>query len=176
MAFQMKVIKGDITKLNVECIVNAANNQLTEGSGVCGAIYESAGWRHMQQACNSIGYCETGDAVITPGFNLPAKHVIHAVGPVYKDGQHNEPDLLKSAYLQSLRLAEDNTITSIAFPLLSTGMYHFPKVDAIKFAFEAIDDFKNETSGIIKDITICAYNDDDYTLINSVLMKRSVSS
>jgi len=107
-ATSIKIHKGDITKLKVDCIVNAANNELYGGSGVCGAIFEAAGYDDMTEACKKHGGCKTGKAVITPGFKLPAKHVVHAVGPIYRDGKGGEAKLLKGAYLEALRLAEEN--------------------------------------------------------------------
>ena len=136
-----EIIRADITKLEVDAIVNAANSHLLAGGGVCGAIFKAAGAAQLQSACNKIGYCDTGDAVITDGFSLPAKYVIHAVGPIWQDGNRSEPQLLYHAYSRSLGLAKKNNIESIAFPLISSGIYGFPKASALKIAVNAITDF-----------------------------------
>ena len=122
--------KTSITGLQVDAIVNAANSRLMNGGGVCGAIFQAAGAYELQAACNKIGKCNTGNAVITPGFKLPAKYVIHAVGPIWNGGAYNEAQLLYSAYKQSLKVAKENGIHSIAFPLISAGIYGYPKDEA----------------------------------------------
>lgn len=169
----VKVHKGDITKLNVDCIVNAANTELSAGSGVCGAIYDAAGFDDMSRACSAVGGCETGEAIITPGFNLPAKYVVHAVGPVYDARNSNMPELLKSAYLQSLWLAEENGAKSIAFPLISTGVYGYPKREAINIALEAIEAYQDESSTPVQEIIICTFNDRDTALLQLYLDYKS---
>lgn len=135
------VRKIDITKLNVDAIVNAANEGLWEGGGVCGAIFREAGSVELTKVCSGIGGCKTGAAVITPGFKLPAKFIIHAVGPVWHGGEHNEPKLLYSAYKQSLILAKENGCHSIGFPLISAGIFGYPKVQAWYNAIQACYDF-----------------------------------
>lgn len=134
----------DITELNVDAIVNAANSHLSEGGGVCGAIFRKAGSFELTEACSQIGFCETGNAVITPGFDLPAKYVIHAVGPIWYGGDENEAELLYSAYQHSLILAKQNSCRSIAFPLISSGIYGYPKKQAWEIALKACSDFINE--------------------------------
>ena len=129
-----EIIRADITKLEVDAIVNAANSHLLAGGGVCGAIFKAAGASQLQAACNKIGYCDSGDAGITDGFSLPAKYVIHAVGPIWQDGNRSEPQLLYHAYSRSLGLAKKHNIESIAFPLISSGIYGFPKASALKIA------------------------------------------
>ena len=133
--------KIGITKLAADAVVNAANTGLWHGSGVCGYIFQDAGVKEMTAACNAIGHCDEGCAVITPGFKLPAKYVIHAVGPRYKDGKHGEPELLYSAYKQSLLLAKENGLHSIGFPLISAGVFGYPKEEAWQKALEACQDF-----------------------------------
>jgi len=136
-----KIIQGDVTKMDVDAIVNAANTSLTMGGGVCGAIFLEAGPKELQEECDRIHMCPPGSAVITSGYKLKAKHIIHAVGPIWQDGQHHEEALLRSAYLSSLKLAKDKNLESIAFPLISSGIYGYPKEDALRVAREAITDF-----------------------------------
>lgn len=133
----------DLTKLEVDAIVNAANEKLLEGGGVCGAIFYKAGSKEMNEECNKIGYCKTGDAVITPGFKLPAKYVIHAVGPIWNGGNKDEAKLLYSAYNNSLLLAKKHNIHSIGFPLISSGIYGYPIQNAWDVALKACLDFIN---------------------------------
>ncbi len=137
----IEIKKISITKLDTDAIVNAANEGLWEGGGVCGAIFREAGSAELTKACNAIGGCKTGNAVITPGFKLPAKYVIHAVGPRWSGGDHNEPELLYSAYKQSLILAKENGLKSIAFPLISAGIFGYPLEGAWKKAIQACSDF-----------------------------------
>lgn len=137
----LEIIRNDITKLKVDVIVNAANTALQMGGGVCGAIFNSAGKHDLQVECNGIGYCEVGQAVITRGYRLPAKHIIHTVGPVWHGGNNNELQLLSSCYTNSLLLAEKNHLQSIAFPLISSGIFGYPKDKALKAATLAIGDY-----------------------------------
>ena len=139
-----KIIRDDITKLRVDAIVNAANTSLQMGGGVCGAIFSAAGADRLQAACNNLAPIKTGEAVVTPGFNLPAKYVIHTAGPVYRDGRQGEETLLCSCYTNSLELAVKNNCESIAFPLISSGIYGYPKADALRVAITAIRDFIGE--------------------------------
>lgn len=137
----IRIQKIGITQPEVDAIVNAANEELYEGGGVCGIIFEAAGSFELTKACRAIGRCRTGGAVITPGFKLPSKYIIHAVGPVWSGGRNNEPHLLQSAYMQSLIAAKDNGCHSIAFPLISAGIFGYPKDQAWRVALQACDDF-----------------------------------
>ncbi|NLY73172.1 MAG: RNase III inhibitor [Tissierellia bacterium] len=135
------IVEGDLTKFEVDCLVNAANTGLRMGGGVCGAIFSRAGSRKMEEACSKLSPIKTSEAVITPGFNLKASQVIHAAGPIYKDGLSGERELLKNTYLNSLNLAEKEGCKSIAFPLISSGIYGYPKAEALEVAREAIEEF-----------------------------------
>jgi O-acetyl-ADP-ribose deacetylase len=137
---RMSIVEGDITKLDVDAIVNAANERLMRGGGVCGAIHEAAG-RELAEACRKIGGCPTGQARLTPGFELKAKYVIHAVGPIWDGGAHQEVVLLADAYRNSLELARQHKIASIAFPAISTGIYGFPVARATEIAVKTAADF-----------------------------------
>ncbi len=142
----IRIIQGDITTLAVDAIVNAANQVMLGGGGVDGAIHRAAG-RELYEACLKVPEvrpgvrCPTGEARITPGFRLPAKFVIHTVGPVYRDGQHGEPEKLAACYRNSLALAMENGCKSIAFPCISTGIYGYPKEEAAKIAVREVEEF-----------------------------------
>ena len=136
------IVGQDITKMKVDAIVNAANTDLQMGGGICGAIFKAAGAAQLQAACDKLAPIKTGEAVITPGFNLPAKFVIHAVGPIYRcQNAEQSEKLLRSAYTKSLRLAIENNCECIAFPLISSGIYGYPKDEALQVATAAIQDF-----------------------------------
>jgi O-acetyl-ADP-ribose deacetylase (regulator of RNase III) len=143
---RIKIIQGDITKLAVDAIVNAANQVMLGGGGVDGAIHDAAG-DELFEACLKVPEvrpgvrCPTGEARITPGFKLPAKFVIHTVGPVYRDGQHGEPEKLAACYRNSLALAAENGCNSIAFPCISTGIYGYPKEEAAQIAVREVRGF-----------------------------------
>ncbi len=137
------IVRQDITKMKVDAIVNAANTALQMGGGVCGAIYKAAGVQELQAACNKLAPIQTGEAVITPGFGLTAKYIVHTAGPVYSDGKHGEEELLYSCYTNSLKRALENGCKSVAFPLISSGIYGYPKVEALRVATAAIQDFLN---------------------------------
>lgn len=135
------IIRNDITKMHVDAIVNAANTALQMGGGVCGAIFHAAGASELRAACDPLAPIQTGEAVITPGFKLPAKYVIHTAGPVYLDGKHGEEKLLRECYHNSLKRAIENDCESVAFPLISSGIYGYPKAEALRVATSAIQDF-----------------------------------
>lgn len=137
----LEIVRNDITKMDVDAIVNATNPQLKRGGGVCGAIFEAAGSYELQKACNDIGECPTGQAVITDGFKLAAKYIIHTAGPVWSGGNNGEASLLKESYKNSLELAAKHQCESIAFPLISTGIYGYPKEKALQIAIMTISEF-----------------------------------
>ena len=137
----ISIIRQDITKMQVDAIVNAANTELRMGGGVCGAIFKAAGAHELQTACDRLAPIHTGDAVITPGFQLSAKYIIHTAGPVYRDGRHGEEEQLRSCYINSLKRALENECSSVAFPLISSGIYGYPKADALRVATAAIQNF-----------------------------------
>lgn len=145
-----RIIRDDITKLDTDAIVNAANSRLLAGGGVCGAIFSAAGEAELQRECNKIGYCGIGEAVITKGYNLKAKYVIHTVGPIYGQDPKNEENQLYSCYKSSLELAKKERLNSIAFPVISSGIYGYPKAEAIKIATRAIKDFLEDN-----DMEVC---------------------
>lgn len=138
----LQVINKDILKLNVEAIVNAANVDLIEGGGICGQIFKAAGSKDLQKACDKLSPIKTGQAVITDGFNLRQKYIIHTAGPIYKEIYKEVcRKLLRDSYMNSLKLAKENNIKSIAFPLISTGIYGYPENEAFIVAKSAIDEF-----------------------------------
>lgn len=138
---KIEIRRIGITKLDTDAVVNAANSGLWEGGGVCGYIFRDAGSAEMTAACRKIGRCDEGSAVITPGFRLPAKYVIHAVGPVWQGGNSGESRLLYGAYEKSLLLAKENGLHSIGFPLISAGIFGYPKDKAWRKAIQACRDF-----------------------------------
>ncbi|MBQ3455570.1 MAG: macro domain-containing protein [Synergistaceae bacterium] len=152
----LRIIKADITALNVDVIINAANKTLLGGGGVDGAIHKAAGPGLLEE-CKTLGGCPSGGAKITKGYNLPAKHVIHAVGPRWSGGNHGEEGLLRSCYINSLRLAEKYGCRSAAFPVISAGVFRYPKADALRIAVEEMRGF---LEGHDMDITIAVLDDD----------------
>ncbi len=137
----IEIRKTGILDTEAEAVVNAANEWLQAGGGVCGVIFSAAGMRQLQQACDAIGHCDTGSAVITPGFNLKAKYIIHAVGPQWRGGDHHEPQQLYGCYRKSLELAGENGIRSVCFPLISSGIFGYPVDKAWRKALQACLDY-----------------------------------
>ncbi|WP_413668783.1 O-acetyl-ADP-ribose deacetylase [Mucilaginibacter sp. Mucisp86] len=167
----IELVQGDITKIKADAIVNAANTSLMGGGGVDGAIHR-AGGPEILEDCRKIvarqGGCKTGEAVITTGGKLPAKYVIHTVGPVYNSGKRGEDELLRSAYSNSLKLAAENNVRSIAFPNISTGIYRFPKDKAAAIAVKAVNEFLAEDKVVEKVIFVC-FDNENYDLYNKLL-------
>lgn len=155
----INIRKISITDLSADAVVNAANTGLRAGGGVCGYIFRGAGAARMTEACNEIGHCDEGSAVITPGFDLPAKYVIHAVGPVWMGGENGEPEVLYSAYKSSLHLAKENGLHSIGFPLISAGIFGYPAELAWERAISACRDFIRENEGYEMEITFAVLDD-----------------
>jgi O-acetyl-ADP-ribose deacetylase (regulator of RNase III) len=168
---KIEVMQGDITKLKVEAVVNAANTTLLGGGGVDGAIHRAAGPQLLEK-CKTLGGCKTGDAKITKGYHLPAAYVIHAVGPVWSGGLRGELEMLKSCYRRSLEIAHQKGIKTIAFPCISTGVYHFPKERAAHIAVETVRDGLKKMTNIEKVIFVCFLNE-DYQIYQSLLKTDS---
>lgn len=159
--------RGDITKLEVDAIVNAANKTLLGGGGVDGAIHRAAGPELLEE-CRQLNGCETGNAKITKGYQLPAKFVIHTVGPVYNGGKYNEAEKLASCYQRSLEIAVDNNIESVAFPNISTGVYGYPKAEAAQIAIQTVKAFL-ETHNQPKEVIFCVFDDENYSLYEGLI-------
>lgn len=168
---EIRIERGNIVEADADAIVNAANDGLRAGGGVCGAIFEEAGYDDMKAACRAIGHCDTGDAVITPGFALKAKHVIHAVGPVWHGGDHGEAELLASCYGRAIDLAVENGCASIAFPLISSGIFGYPKEGAWRVALGACVEKLGQLGDRGPDVTFCVISDPSYELGNRMLEK-----
>jgi len=170
---KIELIKGDITKIKVDAIVNAANSSLMGGSGVDGAIHRAGGPSILEE-CRMIvakqGSCKTGDAVITTAGNLPAKFVIHTVGPVWNGGKKNEAVLLAACYQNSLKLAIENKLSSIAFPNISTGIYGYPKEEAAKIAINTVTEFLGQNDSITKLYFVC-FDEENYQLYDSLIQQ-----
>lgn len=168
----IKLIKGDITKINTEAIINAANTSLLGGSGVDGAIHKAGGkiiLEECQKIRNKQGGCKVGEAVITSAGELPAKYVIHTVGPVWNGGNNNEESLLSLAYYNSLKLAVEHNIKTIAFPNISTGIYRFPKERAALIAINIVTNFIKDNN--IENIVFVCYDDENYNIYYNLLKK-----
>ncbi len=169
--YMIKIIKADITKSNTDAIVNAANTYLLGGSGVCGAIFRAAGDKELQAECDTLSPINTGEAVITKGYKLKAKYIIHTPGPRYSGPQ--DAILLRNSYYNSLKLADEYKLESIAFPSISTGIYRYPLEDAAKVAINAIQEFLNDyPNTTIKEIVLCMFDDNTYNTYMNELNKR----
>lgn len=164
---KIRVCQGDITKLNVDAVVNAANCTLLGGGGVDGAIHRAAGPEFLA-ACRKFNGCPTGEARITPGFHLPARFVIHTPGPVWHGGAHREAELLRNCYENSLKLAMENGCRSIAFPCISTGIYRFPMRNAAQIALNAVMNWKDERPG---EVIFCCFSAEQTELYRELLSR-----
>lgn len=164
---KIRVCQGDITKLNVDAVVNAANCTLLGGGGVDGAIHRAAG-PELLAACRKFNGCPTGEARITPGFRLPARFVIHTPGPVWHGGAHREAELLRNCYENSLKLAMENGCRSIAFPCISTGIYRFPMRNAAQIALDAVMNWKDEPPG---EVIFCCFSAEQTELYRELLSR-----
>lgn len=163
----MKIFQGDITTLEVDAIVNAANNSLLGGGGVDGAIHRAAGPGLLAE-CVTLGGCNTGEAKITGGYDLPSKHVIHTVGPVWDGGRANEDALLADCYRNSLKLGEENGLRMVAFPAISTGVFGFPKERATRIAVREVRAFLDQDVGVEQVIFVC-FSERDFDMYQRVL-------
>lgn len=162
---QLQLLKGDITNIAVDAIVNAANSQLAGGGGVDGAIHRAGGpeiMRDLDEIRAQIGRCDTGNAVATSAGRLPAKYVFHAVGPVYRDGQHGEPGLLESCYLNCLKLAADRDVRTISFPSISTGVYGYPLEEAAEIAVRTVAAWLQDHSGPVRVIKLVQFSQNNH--------------
>jgi O-acetyl-ADP-ribose deacetylase len=168
MSTILKAIQGDITKQQVDAIVNAANSSLLGGGGVDGAIHRAAG-PDLVHECRLLGSCKTGEAKISKGYRLPAKFIIHTVGPVWRDGLQGEPDLLRSCYRNVLRIAMQKNLRSLAFPSISTGIYRFPIGKAATIAIETVRQSLAETS-FVEEVIFCCFSESDLKIYQSALV------
>lgn len=168
---KISLIQADITALDVDAVVNAANNNLLRGGGLCGEIYEAAG-PELEGACRQIGYCETGSAVVTPGYKLKARHIIHAVGPRYFLNPDQSPSLLESAYRACLRRASELKIKSLALPCLSTGVYGYPLFPAAKIAVRTIQSEVRDLT--LESVVFCCSDDETYQIYSRLLSSSPI--
>lgn len=166
---KIELLRDDITKLNVDAIVNAANTSLLGGGGVDGAIHRAAGPQLLEE-CRTLNGCNVGEAKITKAYNLPANYVIHTVGPIWRGGSQEEKEVLKRAYIHSLKLAIENQVKTIAFPNISTGVYRFPKDIAADIAITTVKEFIRINPGIEK-IIFCTFDDENYQIYKEELNK-----
>ncbi len=168
----MRAIQGDITKLEVDAVVNAANTTLLGGGGVDGAIHRAAGPELLAE-CRTLGGCATGEAKITKGYRLPARYVIHTPGPVWSGGHGNEPERLAACYRNSLALAMEHGCRSVAFPCISTGVYGFPKETAARIAVETVGRVLFEHPGRVDEVIFCCFSDTDLHVYRTLLNGRA---
>ena len=164
---RIRLFQGDITQMHVDAIVNAANKSLLGGGGVDGTIHRAAGPKLLKE-CKKLNGCETGQAKITRAYQLPARYVIHTVGPIWHGGMTSEKEQLAAAYYNSLKLAKKRQLKTIAFPNISTGVYAFPKKDAAKIALKTVHDFL-QNDNWFEEITFCVYDDENFNIYNELL-------
>ncbi|WP_020595289.1 O-acetyl-ADP-ribose deacetylase [Spirosoma panaciterrae] len=167
----LHIVQGDITKLAVDAIVNAANSSLLGGGGVDGAIHRASG-PELVFACRMLNGCKTGEAKLTKGFRLPATYIIHAVGPVWRGGAHGEADLLASCYRRSLEIADAHTLQRIAFPNISTGIYGYPKDQAAEVAIAAVSRFLEKPTSI-QEVTFVCFDAENRTIYEQILQSQN---
>ncbi len=172
---QITLVKGDITKMQTDAIVNAANSSLLGGGGVDGAIHKAAGTELVHE-CRLLAGCKTGDAKITKGYNLPAKHIIHTVGPVWNGGSKKEEQLLYGCYYKSLELCAKHKLKTVAFPNISTGIYHFPKQLAAATAVKAVNDFCTSNPDELSEITFVCFDNENYNIYQSLLAAMPITN
>ena len=158
MAPLLQAVQGDITAEQVDAVVNAANRGLSGGGGVDGAIHRAAGAERLQAACRAIGECRPGDAVVTDGFDLPARFIIHTVGPIWRDGTEGEPEILAACYRNALRVADEVGARSIAFPAISTGVYGYPREEAAEIAVETVAAFLTAAPHRLNRVVFCCFD------------------
>ena len=164
---RIRLYRGDITKMHVDAIVNAANKSLLGGGGVDGAIHRAAGPKLLEE-CKNLNGCETGQAKITKAYQLPARQVIHTVGPIWHGGMTGEKKQLAAAYYNSLKLAKRHQLKTIAFPNISTGVYAFPKKDAAKIALKTVQDFL-QNDDWFEEVIFCVYDDENYYIYEELI-------
>ncbi|MFT4173212.1 MAG: O-acetyl-ADP-ribose deacetylase [Rhodocyclaceae bacterium] len=167
----LRAIVGDITNLDVDAIVNAANNSLLGGGGVDGAIHRAAGPGLLAE-CRRLGGCATGAAKITGAHELPAGHVIHTVGPVWQGGRRSEPELLAACYRNSLALADAHRLRRVAFPCISTGVYAYPPAQAAQIAVRTVRAFGDNAAIVVDEVTFCCFSEDDLALYQALLAQH----
>ena len=167
MSADLRAIQADITTLRVDAIINAANESLLPGGGVCGAIFRAAG-PELIDACRQLGGCRTGDAKLTKGYRLPARYILHTVGPVWHGGGQGEPAHLASCYRRCLELANEHGIVTLAFPSVSTGIYGYPFAEAAKFALATTREFLGKPNRI-NEVIFCCFSESDVRVYGKVL-------